>query len=85
MPVERTRGHAGRALAVSGVGIAVIALVLYGVSILSSRQDSLDVRLGDQTFDGGDAEGPAVEDGDPVGQQPHHPDDVRAAGVHAPG
>lgn len=61
MPVERSRGHAGRALAVSGVGIAVIALVLYGVSILSSRQDSLDVRLGDQTFDGGDAEDLADE------------------------
>lgn len=55
-PVERTSGHAGRALAVSGVGIALVLLVLWGASVLTSRQDSFDVRLGDQTFQGGNAE-----------------------------
>lgn len=55
-PVERSKGHAGRALAVSGVAIAVVFLVLWGVSVVSSRQDSVDVRLGDQTFQGGNAE-----------------------------
>jgi hypothetical protein len=56
MPVERSRGHAGRALAVSGVAIAVVALAIWGVAVLTSRQSSLDVRLGDQTFQGGRAE-----------------------------
>ena len=55
-PVERSGGHAGRALAVSGVAIAVIALVLWGASILTNRQSALDVRLGDATFQGGNAE-----------------------------
>jgi hypothetical protein len=56
MPVERSRGHASRALVVSGLGVAVIALLLYGASVVTSRQDSFDVRLGDQTFQGGSAE-----------------------------
>jgi hypothetical protein len=60
-PVERSAGHAGRALAVSGVAIAVIALVLWGASILTNRQSALDVRLGDATFQGGDAERLAEE------------------------
>ena len=55
-PVERSGGHAGRALAVSGIAIAVIALVLWGASILTNRQSALDVRLGDPTFQGGNAE-----------------------------
>ncbi len=61
MPVERSRGHAGRALAVSGVGIVVVALVLWGVAVATSKQDSLDVRLGSQTFEGGNAERLAAE------------------------
>jgi hypothetical protein len=60
-PVERSGGHAGRALAVSGVAIAVIALVLWGASILTNRQSALDVRLGDPTFQGGNAERLAEE------------------------
>ena len=60
-PVERSGSHAGRALAVSGVGIAVVLLVLWGASVLTSRQDSFDVRLGDQTFQGGNAERLAEE------------------------
>jgi hypothetical protein len=56
MPVERSSGHAGRALAVAGVGVAVVALAVWGVAVLTSRQSSFDVRLGDQTFQGGNAE-----------------------------
>lgn len=56
MPVERSRGHTGRALAVAGVGVALVLVVLYGVSVLTSQQDSFDVGLGSQTFDGGNAE-----------------------------
>lgn len=55
-PVERSRGHAGRALAISGVAVAVILLGLWGASVFASRQDSLEVGLGDQTFQGGDAD-----------------------------
>lgn len=56
MPVERSKGHAGRALAVSGVAVALIAGGLWLVATLTSRTDSFDVRLGDQTFQGGNAE-----------------------------
>ncbi len=40
----------------SGVGVALVLLVLWGASVFTSRQDSFDVRLGDQTFQGGNAE-----------------------------
>lgn len=60
-PVERTRGHTGRALAVSGLGVAVVLLVLWGASVVTSNQNSFDVRLGDQTFQGGNAEALAAE------------------------
>jgi len=54
-PVARSRGHAGRALAVSGVALAVVALVLWGVATFASNQPSVEVGLGDQTFQGGRA------------------------------
>lgn len=61
-PVEqRRRGHTGRAVAVSGVGIAVVLLGLWGAAVLTSRQDSFEVGLGDQTFEGGNAERLAAE------------------------
>lgn len=61
-PVERRRsGHTGRALAVSGVAIAVVLLGLYGAATLASNRSSLDVGLGDQTFQGGSAERLAEE------------------------
>ncbi len=67
-PVERSRGHAGRALAVSGVGVAVVALALWAVATFASNQPSLDVGLGDQTFQGGRAEELAEEiaEGGPI-------------------
>lgn len=61
MPVERSRGHAGRALAVSGLAVALIVGGLYVVSRITSQQSSFDVRLGDQTFQGGNAERLAKE------------------------
>jgi hypothetical protein len=61
MPVERSRGHAGRALAVSGLAVALIVGGLYVVSRITSQQSSFDVRLGDQTFQGGNAERLAAE------------------------
>ncbi len=61
MPVERRSGHAGRALAVSGLAVALIAGGLWVVALLTSRTDSFDVRLGDQTFQGGNAERLAEE------------------------
>ncbi|HMJ75289.1 MAG TPA: hypothetical protein VK507_04920 [Iamia sp.] len=68
MPVERSRGHAGRALAVSGVGVAVVLVVLYGASVLTSKQDSFEVGLGSQTFEGGSAEALAdeIDDDGPI-------------------
>jgi len=54
-PVERSSRHAGRALAVSGVAIAVVLLVLWGAAVVTNNQDSVDVRLGDPTFQGGSA------------------------------
>jgi hypothetical protein len=66
MPVERSQGHAGRALAVAGVGVALVLVVLYGAAVVTSHQDSFDVQLGSQTFDGGSAErlaGEIADDG----------------------
>jgi hypothetical protein len=60
-PVDRSRGHTGRALAVSGVAIAVIFLLLWGASVMANRRSSLDVRLGDQTFEGLSAKRMAAE------------------------
>lgn len=61
-PVERrTGGHAGRALAVSGVAIAVVLLGLWVAATVASNESSLDVGLGDQTFQGGSAEELAEE------------------------
>jgi hypothetical protein len=60
-PVERSRSHAGRALAVSGVAIALVALVLWGVATFASQQSSLDLGIGDQTFQGGRARPLAAE------------------------
>jgi hypothetical protein len=61
-PVERrTGGHAGRALAVSGVAIAVVLLGLWVAATFASNESSLDVGLGDQTFRAGRAERLAAE------------------------
>ena len=55
-PVDQSRGHVGRAAAVAAVGIVVLAIGLGVVTLLLSGRDSADVRLGDQTFQGGSTE-----------------------------
>lgn len=54
-PVERSTGHAGRALAVSAAGVIVAMGAAVGLALLANR-GSVDVRLGDETFTGQKAE-----------------------------
>ena len=59
-PVERSRGHAGKALAVAGVGVVAALAIAFGVAQLAS-QGKVDVRLGSDTFADQDAEDAAAE------------------------
>jgi hypothetical protein len=64
-PVEQSRGHAGKALAVAGVGVVAALAIAFGVARLAS-QGKVDVRLGTDTFTQQDAEDAAekiAEDG----------------------
>ena len=64
-PVEQSRGHAGKALAVAGVGVVAALAIAFGVAQLAS-QGKVDVRLGSDTFAEQDAEDAAeriAEDG----------------------
>lgn len=54
-PVARNQAHAGRVLAVATVGIALALAAAFAVAVLASR-GSVEVRLGDDTFVGQDAE-----------------------------
>lgn len=55
-PVERrSGGHAGRALVVAVAGILAALGIAWGIAVLADR-GSVDVRLGDDTFEAGDAE-----------------------------
>jgi hypothetical protein len=54
-PVAQSRGHAGRALAVSAVAVGVLLAVAAGIAILASW-GTVDVKLGDEVFSGQDAE-----------------------------
>jgi hypothetical protein len=60
-PVDQSRGHVGRAAAVAAVGVVVMAVGLGLVTLLLSGRDSSEVRLGDQTFQGGSTERLAAE------------------------
>jgi hypothetical protein len=55
-PVQRSRGHASRALIVATVGIAVAAGGLWLASLAVSHKSTLDVNLGTPTFQGGRAD-----------------------------
>lgn len=55
MPVAQSRGHAGKALLVAGVGVAVALLVAFLVAQAASRGD-VDIRLGDDRFEAGQVE-----------------------------
>jgi hypothetical protein len=52
MPVAQTRGHAGKALAIAGVGVAVALGLAFVVATLASRGD-VEIRLGDDRFNAG--------------------------------
>jgi hypothetical protein len=55
-PVAPSSNHAGRALLVAVVGIAVLIAGLGIATLALGGRDSPDLRLGDETFDAGDAE-----------------------------
>lgn len=52
MPVQQTRGHAGKALLVAGVGVVVALIVAFLVAQAATRGD-VEVRLGDDEYDAG--------------------------------
>jgi hypothetical protein len=56
MPVARRQGHTGRALAVAAAGVVLALGLALGVSLLAN-QGRVEVRLGDDVFEAGDAEG----------------------------
>jgi hypothetical protein len=59
-PVARSQGHAGRALAVAAAGVVVAIGVAAALAVLANR-GTVDVRLGTDTFEAGDAEDIAEE------------------------
>ena len=65
MPVAPSRGHAGKALLVAGIGVIVALGLALAVAVLANRGD-VDIRLGDDRFDAGQVENiaRAVADGD---------------------
>jgi hypothetical protein len=69
MPVAQSRGHAGKALLVAGVGVVVALGIAWFVAQAASRGD-VEIRLGDDRFDAGQVESIAKaidkEDGLPV-------------------
>lgn len=60
-PVDQSRNHVGRAAAVALVGVVVLFGALGLVTLALKDRDSGDLNLGDQTFQGGDAEDLADE------------------------
>ncbi len=52
MPVEQSRGHASKALAVAGAGVVVALVIAFLVARAASRGD-VDIRLGDREFNAG--------------------------------
>ena len=69
MPVAQSRGHAGKALLVAGVGVVAALGIAWFVAQAASRGD-VEIRLGDDRFDAGQVESIAEaidkEDGLPV-------------------
>ncbi|HEX6568316.1 MAG TPA: hypothetical protein VF015_04095 [Acidimicrobiales bacterium] len=53
-PVAQSQGHAGKALAVAGLGVVVALAIAFAVARLAS-QGKVDVRLGSDTFADQDA------------------------------
>jgi len=69
MPVAQSRGHAGKALLVAGVGVAVALGLAFLVAQAASRGD-VEINLGDDRFNAGQvesmAESIADDDGLPL-------------------
>jgi len=55
MPVAQSRGHAGKALLVAGVGVVLALGIAFLVAQMASRGD-VEIRLGDDRFEVGKAE-----------------------------
>jgi len=55
MPVAQSRGHAGKALLVAGVGVVVALGIAFLVAQMASRGD-VEIRLGADRFEVGSAE-----------------------------
>ncbi|MCU1355170.1 MAG: hypothetical protein JWM89_588 [Acidimicrobiales bacterium] len=60
-PVDQSRNHVGRAATVALVGVVVLGLALWLATVALNREPSTDLKLGDQTFQGGSTEHFAVE------------------------
>src|SRR3546814_11014202 len=65
MPVAQSRGHAGKALIVAGVGVAVALGLAFAEALLVNRGD-VEINLGDDRFDAGQVESisDAIDEGD---------------------
>jgi hypothetical protein len=63
VPVAKSRGHAGKALLVAGVAVVLLLGAGWWIASLANDGD-VDVRLGDDRFEAGDAEAmaEAIED-----------------------
>lgn len=55
MPVAQSRGHAGKALLVAGIGVAVALGLTFLVAQAANRGD-VDIKLGDERFNAGQVE-----------------------------
>ncbi|HEY1117450.1 MAG TPA: hypothetical protein VGE43_07075 [Acidimicrobiales bacterium] len=54
MPVAQTRGHAGKALLIAGVAVGLLLVLTWVVAQAANRGD-VEIRLGDDRFDAGQA------------------------------
>jgi len=80
-PVARSSGHAGRALLVGTSAVIIVMVALFVAAVVFSGRDSGDVGLGDQTFQGGNAERLAAEIDD---RGPIYYPDVSGRGMERP-
>ena len=55
MPVAQTRGHAGKALLIASVSVALLLGLAFAVAVLANRGD-VEIKLGDEEFDAGQVE-----------------------------
>jgi hypothetical protein len=65
MPVAQSRGHAGKALLVAGIGVVVALGLAFAVAVLVNRGE-VEINLGDDRFDAGQVESiaDAIDDGE---------------------